>query len=250
MRESLNVVQAKVGSIEVWGTPSSARIRLDGEVVATLPVKQAIRAAEGRHVLTIEAPGFLPDTRVLDVRARALIREHVALTASGVMAARVPPPQRIPVPEEPHARAVTPPSVAHRAEPVAASAEESELPTWRRVLPWSLLAGAAAAGSVAVWQHTIWYRGLDRFDAISTCALSAPQRGADGRCQGLYDDFSRARTRTFVGYGIAGVLGAGALTLFILNATAKSRDDVNLVSLGLGIELGPRVTALSLTQQF
>lgn len=250
LRESLSVVQAKLGSIEVWGTPSSARIRLDGDVVATLPVKQPIRVAEGRHVLIIEAPGFLSDTRVLDVRARALTREHVALSASEVMTAPVPPPPASLVAEEPDAGAVTPSSAAHRAEPVAASTEESALPTWRRVLPWSLLAASVAAGSVAVWQHTVWYRGLDRFNAVPACALSAPNRGADARCQGLYDDFSRARTRTFVGYGITGVLGAGAVTLFILNATAKSNDEVSSGSPELGIELGREVTAISFTQHF
>jgi hypothetical protein len=145
---------------------------------------------------------------------------------------------------------MTPPSVGRRAVPLATSAEESDLPTWRRVLPWSLLAGAVAAGSVALWQHTVWYDGLDRFDAVSACAINAPNRGADARCQSLYDDFSRARTRTFVAYGVAGVLGAGALTFFILNATAKSSDDANPSSVGFGIELGPQLTALSLTHHF
>jgi hypothetical protein len=243
LRESLNIVQGKLGSIEIWGTPVGARILLDNQPVANLPTKQPIRVPEGRHLLTIEARDFLSETRVLNVRALALTREHVALAAT-VRAVTQP----LPPPTLPSGTDTTPGTEASGAAQgdMPVSSSKSDLPLWRRALPWSLLAGAIVGGSVAVWQQAVWYDGLNRFDAIPACGLADAGKGSDIRCQGIFDDFSRARVRTFVGYGVAGLLGATAATLFVLNAT--TRDDTSVGA--LEFELEPGRTALAFVAAF
>jgi hypothetical protein len=56
---------APVGSFEVAASSPVARVFLDDVEIGTAP--RAVRAPIGRHVLRIEAPGYLPYGRVIDV---------------------------------------------------------------------------------------------------------------------------------------------------------------------------------------
>ena len=105
--------------------------------------------------------------------------------------------------------------------PPRGRADDDGLPTWRRVLPWTLLGGAVLSGSVGVWQHLQSSHAKNSFDSIAACGASSTDRGNDPRCAGLYDDFQSARTHAYIGYAVAAVLGASAVTTFILNATSS-----------------------------
>jgi hypothetical protein len=98
-------------------------------------------------------------------------------------------------------------------------ADDDEVPTWRRVLAWSLLGGAVVAGAIGVWQQVGSGNARSSFDKIPACGASLPNRGG-AQCQTYYDDFDSMRTRAYVGYGVAGVLAAGAITMFIVNASS------------------------------
>lgn len=110
LRSALAYVQQRLGSIDVWGSPPGARVSIDGEFAAALPMSQRARAAVGKHAITIEAPGFLSETRSIEVQSGALVREHVALrsivapaSASSPVSALGPTPQgSAPPPAVPH----------------------------------------------------------------------------------------------------------------------------------------------------
>lgn len=249
--EALKVVQATLGSIEPWGTPPGAQISVDGEVVGTLPLAQPLRATEGRHVLNVMSPNHIPVSRVVNVRAGGLWREHIALA-----------PAEAPSPARPVAAVETPPAfpgatgIAGAPLGVAPSSDvpvtteppppAADLPMWRRILPWSLATGAVLAGVFGVWQHLAWKDGVTKFEAIPGCGRNAPMKGTDPKCQELFNDFESAQTRTFVGYGVAGVLGAGAATVFILNAIAGNATGERTVQ----VAAGPGGTGLSLITTF
>lgn len=242
LRESLKIVQNHLGSVEVWGTPTGARVSLDGQVVTSLPLKEALHTSEGRHVLLIEAPGHLSDNRNIEVHAGTLTREHFALSPISVMT-----PQPAPSSESPRAEAsVSAPTASEPSSPRSETppSPATELPTWRRVVPWVLLGGALVAGSIGVWQQTVWYKGVDDFEAFAnkSCGTTLPHKGTAG-CEGLYDHYSSAQSRTYLGYGTAGLLGIGAATLFILNAT--SGNDARPAA-AFGLDLGPGRNSLSL----
>jgi len=82
LREALAFVKRKIGSVEVWGTPEGATVRLDDEAAGTLPLRSALRVAEGHRTFRVEAPGFVAETRTIDVRGGTAVREHVALVRS------------------------------------------------------------------------------------------------------------------------------------------------------------------------
>jgi hypothetical protein len=87
LRSSLSFVQQRLGSIDVWGSPPGARVSIDGDFVSILPMAQPARAAVGRRTITIEAPGFFPESRTIETLPGALLREHVVLRSMAVRSA-------------------------------------------------------------------------------------------------------------------------------------------------------------------
>ena len=81
LRADLAAVQAKLGSVEVWGTPEGATVSVDGVPVGKLPLSTPLRVVQGRRVLTVEAPAFRPQSLTVEVTAGTALREHVALAA-------------------------------------------------------------------------------------------------------------------------------------------------------------------------
>lgn len=228
LQSSLEVVQRKIGTVEIWGTPAGASTIVDGTAAGKLPLPHALHFAEGRHAITIQAPGYIAEDRVLIVRPGTLSREHVALAPT------TPPAPAAGTASTDEPKVPSPSARQSEESEESAATVTPSLPTWRRVLPWTLAVGAVAAGAFGAWEHVNWNRNVDRFDAIPACGASAPMRGVDPSCAGIYRDLSTAKLGTIVGYGMAGVLAAGAATLFILN-TGKSTDGGETT---VGIQLG------------
>ncbi|MEO5769595.1 MAG: PEGA domain-containing protein [Polyangia bacterium] len=84
LRTARDYVQARLGSIEVWGKPDGASVSIDGNAVGVLPLAKPARAAVGQRKLAVEAAGYQPERRSIDVSAGALVREHVVLQAATV----------------------------------------------------------------------------------------------------------------------------------------------------------------------
>lgn len=82
LKTALEYIQARLGSIEVWGKPAGARVSIDGEAVGVLPLAKPARAAVGQRKLAVEAAGYQPERRTVDVSAGALVREHVVLQSA------------------------------------------------------------------------------------------------------------------------------------------------------------------------
>jgi outer membrane receptor protein involved in Fe transport len=68
-----------IGTIELTGTPAGAEVREtgDGPVLGTLPAK--FPASPGQHLYLVQAPGFLPQQVLVDVKAELTATASVAL---------------------------------------------------------------------------------------------------------------------------------------------------------------------------
>jgi len=219
---ALRETQTHLGELRIEGKPDGAEISVNGSLVGTLPLENPVRVVEGRVTVEARAPGRKPKSTTVTIAAHANERLQLVLEAEEAPppqpTARVVPPSAV-TSDAGQASAV-PPARAER-EPGRAPAADAELSTWRRVLPWTLLGGAVIAGGIGVWQQLSSQDAQSSFDSISACGAGLPMRGNDARCQGLYDDFHSRKTHAFIGYGVAGVLGAGAVTLFIVNAASS-----------------------------
>ena len=151
LRESLTFVKGKVGSVEVWGTPAGAAVVLDDSAAGTLPLRAALRVAEGRRTLRVEAPGYVAETRTIDVRGGTEVREHVALArafrepAPANVATAVPRAEDAPPPSQ--ARPVRSVLDAPPASQSGGDVSEQATPFYARGWFWTAIAvGVVAAG--------------------------------------------------------------------------------------------------------
>jgi hypothetical protein len=152
LRESLAFVKGKVGAIEVWGTPEGATVILDDDVAGTLPLRAALRVAEGRRTFRVEAPGYVAETRTIEVRGGTTIREHVALARSFREAAPVAAAPRA---EDPSGgRAIPIGSVVDAPPPSRSSvggAPEPAPPYYARWWFWTAIAAGVVGAGVATY---------------------------------------------------------------------------------------------------
>jgi len=143
LRKALEFVQAKIGSIEIWGGPEGARISIDDEEVGTLPLRASIRATIGSRMLSVTAPGFFPEKRPIEVRAGKLAnREHVALRPMAQQAEK-----------HPHAEqslAATTLATTNGG-PSASASTSPERPLYQKWWFWTVIGAVAAGGGAAIY---------------------------------------------------------------------------------------------------
>jgi hypothetical protein len=153
--ESLTFVKGKVGSVEVWGTPVGAAVVLDDSPAGTLPLRAALRVAEGRRTLRVEAPGYVAETRTIDVRGGTGVREHVALArafrepAPAGVATAVPRAEDAPPPSQ--ARPVRSVLDAPSASQADGDASEQATPFYARGWFWTVIAAGVVAAGVTTY---------------------------------------------------------------------------------------------------
>jgi hypothetical protein len=153
LREALGVVQARLGSIEIWGEPKGAVLSIDGRGVGTLPMERPARATGGQHAVRVEADGFLPVTRTVEITPGKLSREHVTLVPVAAVAAIDPAA----------AVGAGPPAAGTDPAPIAeASAAQGSMnravdagdPFYSRWWFWALVGAVAVAGGIATYVLT------------------------------------------------------------------------------------------------
>lgn len=101
-REALAEARTKLATLKVAVTPTTAHVTVDGKPVETVRRGGAsgggeslfaeVRAKPGRHTVAVEADGFTPTTRELDVAAKGEATVTVALAAAQSEPKPAPPP--------------------------------------------------------------------------------------------------------------------------------------------------------------
>jgi hypothetical protein len=197
LETALQQVKASIGLLEVAGSPPGAQVKVNGRAVGRLPLPEPIRLAEGPAVVEVSAPGFSSWTQSVNVAGEARKQLTVEL--------------RPPRPQGP-AISPGPTPAAHR---------------WRSGA-WISAGGAAAALVAGVLGNLWWRHSRVAFDEHSLLVSSAgatirrfdcgeDEVGRGGpECQRIYRQLDRGRTVALAGYGLAGLLAATSLTLFLV----------------------------------
>lgn len=191
--QALEVIRARLGSLEVLCEVPDAEVFVDGQSRGKLPFKRPLRVTAGMVMVHVQAPGYAPIHRHVVVTAGALSRETFRLAPS------------------------TSPGDTDEAQPVAidrrdapapylaASPEPAPEPT-KRVHKAVFFAGLAAtviAGGITVWS------GLD--------VLKANDRYEQNPTRAGFDDGRRRENRTNILIGTTAVVG---LTTALIGALA------------------------------
>jgi tetratricopeptide (TPR) repeat protein len=216
LEDSLARVRASIGEVMVTGTPTGASVVVNGSVGGTLPLSSPIRAGEGPLNLEVRAPGYASFRRSLTVAASQ--RAEVAVTLEKLPQATPSPP-------------LATGSPSGSAPDDASASDSTGRTTLWRPLAWTASAGAAVGLALAAHQTLAWRQNTQRFEShvgprttsgqgasartISGCGIADPNRGAAG-CEAIYRDLDRSKKLAIVGFAAGGVLGAAAVTLFLL----------------------------------
>jgi hypothetical protein len=154
LHESLAFVKGKLGSVDLWGTPASASIILDDNVAGTLPLRTALRVAEGRRTFRVEAPGYVAETRTIEVRGGGSVREHVALARvfrddrqSARVATTGAVPQAVGAPADETTTVLSAPSARRPDDDASATAA----PYYERWWFWTAVAAGVVASGIATY---------------------------------------------------------------------------------------------------
>ncbi|HEY8431930.1 MAG TPA: PEGA domain-containing protein, partial [Sandaracinaceae bacterium] len=86
LEEALETIRSHLGELELIGGVEGAEVRIDGELVGTLPLGP-ISVEAGVVVVEVSAPGYLPYQRRVEVAPRERARREVALVARPTAAA-------------------------------------------------------------------------------------------------------------------------------------------------------------------
>jgi hypothetical protein len=229
--QSLKAIARHVGHLDIRGTPAGAEVRIDGELVGTLPLAKPVAVAGGGVAIEVRAPGYLPIVRGTEILAGGFVRESFDLQPSSSEPAR----DHAAPAAEPAAAAQTiaRPSVSSTegaavGGPVSGPVEEkpgdgravngsgdgaadSGHGGGRRIVALAVAGVAVAALGFGLFEHLAWQRDVSSFASNSRCDPGLPDMGG-ADCHALYDSGSREKTLAFIGYG-AGVVAAGAAVL-------------------------------------
>lgn len=77
-------VTARVGSFQAQGEPDGASVRLDGQLVGTLPMKEPTSIEAGAYLMEVHKPGFYRLRRNVTITGGVLTREPVELNRAVV----------------------------------------------------------------------------------------------------------------------------------------------------------------------
>jgi hypothetical protein len=201
-------ISQRVGQFRARGAPVGAEVRLNGEVIGTLPMTNVKTVEVGSYVLEVYKAGYYPMRRPISITGGNLnqeaveLRERSALLASAGLGANA---------SDPAPGADTGPTVP---------------PTfWRsRALTWTLVGTAGAAAVTSGVAFVFRERDASKWNDDSQCLdhinVSTTR---DQKCPGLHHDIKVAETVGVVAGVTALTLGAAAIVQ-VLTTSPRERS--------------------------
>jgi hypothetical protein len=177
-------IDKHLGSLSLSGGPEGAEVRLDGQLVGALPLRQTLRLPVGSFTLDVSASGHVLLTRAVGIAPGSTTHEDLSAPAAGVGGA---------------SPSLAPASPARDAPPRDVGASSSG----QRTLAWISAGGALGftlGGFVALHERN---KDAEQYNA---CLMS---------CEATHQSGVRAQTWEVASFVLAGALGATAAVLFL-----------------------------------
>jgi hypothetical protein len=222
LNQSLYDIQGHLGSLELSGDVQGAMVKVNGIQIGNLPLLAPVRVPSGSVAVEVQAVGYLPIFRTVEVAARESAREQLIFVA--VKAAPNP------------VSTVT----ASAAQPTGSEAKsDPEKPlahsgTWGTRQTFGVIVGVVAVGSLATG---IAFSVLHETKA-KTYNKQCFSSILPSDCQSQYNTINTDRTLYIVGYAGAAVLG-GLATYLLLSGPSANTEKVAATETGLRLHCGP-----------
>ena len=223
---ALASVRTNISDVTVGGGPVGAQVLVNGQLVGRLPLSAPVRLGRGAADVELRAPGYVSASRPLRVPGGT--QETVTIDLARL------------APEAPEASAAGLASLpATSTTPTTIDQPRTTASSPRRVTAWATGGGAALGLIFGVVETINWVGKQNDFDShigplplnpMATgrnCGAREANYGGPG-CQTLHDDYTRARTLSFVGYGVAAAFGVTSALLFATSSPTRTSNDIAL----------------------
>jgi hypothetical protein len=205
LEDAKRVIDANIGRLEIEGEPAGAEVRLNGRLMGTLPLAEAIKTTVGSYQLEVRLEGHYPVQRPLVITGGSLVRESVHLE---------------PLPSDFRAEG----QGRLTASEMTDSIDDSGAPPW---LTWTLAGAAGVAGAVTVGAVALREMHAGRWNDNTRCL--EVERSRAEVCGGERDKANTAETVAIVSGVLAGVFATGAaLNAFGVFASDAPPDEAGL----------------------
>lgn len=194
-------IDARVGTFQAQGEPEGASVRLDGQLVGTLPMNEPAPVESGTYVMEVQKAGYYRLRRSVNVVGGVLTREPVELNAIPTRA-----------------------DLAAGGDSVGSGAEQAggdgaaERSWWSSpALAWTLIGVGAASGATSAIVFQLREARVESWNDERRC-ISNTGDTRQQRCGDLKSDAETFQTLgiitaaagvAFVGTGAALLLGSG-----------------------------------------
>lgn len=197
-------IAARVGSFHVQGGPDGASVRLDGQLVGTLPMTEPTSIEAGAYLMEVHKPGFYRLRRNVTISGGVLTREPVELNQAVVRGDL---------------------GAGAGASGSGAVGAEAHQSFWSSpAVGWTLIGLGVASGAASGVAFAVREDRVSEWNNEAACVPSSGESRLDA-CGSVKDDAELAETIGLV-TGIAGVafLGAG-ITHLLINSSGEENPD-------------------------
>jgi hypothetical protein len=118
LEQSLAAIRAQLGSLMVRGDPRGADVRLQGELIGTVPMRRALRLRKGKVAVQVDAAGFVGKAQTVEIVAGQTTTIDVDLARSPIqpqppkpVVVNPPTPTPTPTPTSTSTSTIPPPPV-------------------------------------------------------------------------------------------------------------------------------------------
>ena len=183
-------IAARIGSFHVQGGPDGASVRLDGQLVGTLPMVEPASVEAGAYLMEVHKPGFYRLRRNVTISGGVLTREPVELNQAVV-------------------RGDVGAGSGSASGSDAVGAEQNQSWWSSPAVGWTLIGLGVVSGAVSGVSFAVREDRATQWNNESECVLRDGGTRLDA-CKPVKEDIDTAQTIGVV-TGIAGValLGAG-----------------------------------------
>jgi hypothetical protein len=208
--EAIEVVRraiaSRVGTFQAQGGPDGASVRLDGQLVGTLPMDQPSSVEAGAYLMEVHKPGFYRLRRQVTISGGVLTREPVELNravARGEVGAGA--------------------GTSGLGDELGGDAGARDRGWWASpVVGWSLVGAGMASGLASGISFGVRESKVSRYNDENACVPSSGVSRGDA-CASEKDDAETAQTIGIV-TGIAGValVGVGITHLLTVGGSESN----------------------------
>jgi hypothetical protein len=222
-------IAARIGTFQVDGGPDGATVRLDGQLVGTMPMTQPTSIEAGAYLMEVHKPGFYRLRRNVVISGGVLTREPVSLNKAEVRSDL---------------------GAGSGTGRVGADGTVEERAWWAApAVGWTLVGAGVASGIVSGIAFATRESRASTWNDESRCVPNnGMTRGAN--CSSYKDDAETAQTIGVVA-GVAGVALAGAGLVHLILADSSPNTETGEDSAGLKLtRCGAGVLSLSCQGSF